>query len=110
MKLITYAGGEFLTGDDIASALLRCGQALASDEDARSVTIPILNDDGSRGSAEFLVGPASQIVARDVDTEFDELVDTGITDELDRLVASLHPTARPEAAGERATWSQDDVY
>ena len=66
MKRVIYAGSEFVTGDDIAGALLGCGQALAEAGEAEAVTVPIRELDGSVGEVTVLIGPASQMVARDV--------------------------------------------
>ncbi len=104
-----YAGGEFMTGDDIAQALFEYSQALAEEDAAASVEIPVLNDDGSLGSATFLVGPASQIVARAVDSEFDEVIDPEVVERLRQLKRQARPVARPEAAGTRDDWAVDEI-
>ncbi len=72
---IVYAGEELMTGDDIAQALLKYSEALAEQGSASTVEIPTLTDDGTRSTATVLVGPASQIVARPVESSFDELRD-----------------------------------
>ena len=66
MQMIMYAGEEFVTGDAIADALLAYGRALGQEERAEIVEIPVREDDGSTATAKFLIGPASQIVAKDV--------------------------------------------
>ena len=100
MKLLSYAGGECLTGDDIAMALLHYGEALADNSTAESVEIPILNANGTRGSAIFLLGPASQIVAKSVDSEHEELVDQAAVDYLHARTRTLRPVGRPTDPGE----------
>lgn len=75
MKILTYTGAELMTGDDIADAVLDYCVALAEESTAETIEIPVLKADGSRGTASLLVGPASQIVATQVDTDFDELID-----------------------------------
>lgn len=93
MKRIIYAGSEFLTGDEIAVALLRYSAALAEVGDAETVTIPALEDDGSIGSVDLLVGPASQIVAMPAGRGETELIDDGIIAELDARTRRLRPVA-----------------
>jgi hypothetical protein len=56
-------------------AVLEYCAALADEEAAETLRIPVLKADGSRGTAMMLVGPASQIVAQDAETPFEELVD-----------------------------------
>ena len=75
MKLIVYAGSRLMTGDDIAVAVLDYCAALADAGTAETVEIPILTAEGHRAHATLLVGPSSQIVAEDIETAFEELVD-----------------------------------
>lgn len=51
MRKIIYAGGEFVTGDRIADALLPYSQALADAGQADSVDLPARSDDGGRVTA-----------------------------------------------------------
>ncbi|GAA4267411.1 hypothetical protein [Frondihabitans peucedani] len=83
MELIHYADGSILTGSSIAKALLDYAQVLAANESAASLEIPIRQDDGSVGHATFLLGPASQIVAVTVESEFDEIVDDDLVKRLE---------------------------
>ena len=88
---IVYAGEELMTGDDIAQALLKYSEALAESGSASTVEIPTMSDDGTRSTASVLVGPASQIVARPVDTSFDELRDPAVVEHLTALTTELRP-------------------
>ncbi len=90
---MTYAGGEFLTGDEIVVALFEYGAALAEVGTAGSVEIPIRTAAGHSVMATFLVGPASQIVAIDAGTSDDELIDGDVVDVLRRLTRRLRPVA-----------------
>jgi hypothetical protein len=94
-----YAGGEYLTGDDIAVALLEYGESLAEAGAAAMVEIPVIADHGHRVHATFLIGPASQIVATDVEAEGDELVDDIVVEELRLLTRRLRPVAFPVDEG-----------
>lgn len=82
-----------MTGDDIAAALLATCQALADVGEAETVSIPALNDDGSVGGVLLLIGPASQMIAHDVATDVDEVVDTPTVSRLNGIQRRLHPTA-----------------
>jgi len=84
MKKLAYAGTEVITGDEIAIAVLRYCEALAEADAAEVVEIPVLAPDGSRVSATFVVGPASQMIAVDVATDGPEIVDPEV---VARLVA-----------------------
>ena len=89
MKVLNYAGSEFVTGDDIAAALMRYSEALADDQTAATVSIPVRAPDGTDGIATFLVGPASQIVATDAADGEDELSDPDVVELLESLTQAL---------------------
>ncbi len=97
MKLVIYAGERYLTGDDIARALVDYGAALAENGTAESVTVPIREPDGSDGAAVFLVGPASQIVVKTVTHGQDELVDPDTVEEIRARIRRLRPTATSDS-------------
>jgi hypothetical protein len=90
---VIYAGTEFLTGDEIAAALMKYSEALAEAGQAETVAVPAVGDDGSVVEVMVLIGPASQIVAQDADTGHAELVDEAVVGELDAKASRLSPTA-----------------
>jgi len=94
-----YAGGEYLTGDEIALAMLEYGEALAEAGGAAMVEIPIIGDEGRPSRATFLVGPSSQIVATDTEVPGDELVDEVVVADLRLLTRRLRPVAFPAEEG-----------
>ncbi|WP_223622432.1 hypothetical protein [Microbacterium sp. EST19A] len=96
MQLIMYGGEEFLTGDEIADALLAYGRALGQEERAEIIEIPVREEDGSILTAKFLIGPASQIVAKDVRDRGPELEDHELVVRLKDLTRAVEsPTAGP---------------
>jgi hypothetical protein len=97
VKRFSYAGSQFLTGDAIAAAVFDYSAALADAGQADTIEVPILKDDGSKGIAMVLVGPASQIVASDADTGFDELEDEQAVARIRTMERRLRPAAVFEA-------------
>ncbi len=96
MRAILYGGQEFLTGDDIADALLAYGRALGDDNRAEIVEIPVQEHDGTIVPAKFLIGPASQIVAKAVRDEGPEVEDPEIVGRLWTLTHGVEaPAAEP---------------
>lgn len=89
MQKIMYAGDEFLTGDQIADALLAYGRALGDDVRAEIVEIPVQEDDGSVVRAKFLIGPASQLVTKTVPTAGPELEDPDLVHRLQQLTRGV---------------------
>ncbi|CAN7211332.1 hypothetical protein LJR044_003088 [Microbacterium foliorum] len=96
MQTIIYGGDAYLTGDDIADALLAYGRALGEEERAELVEIPVQEPDGAVVTAKFLIGPASQIVAKEVPGPGPELEDPALVDRLRTLTRGVEsPTAAP---------------
>lgn len=93
MKTVNYAGSEFLTGDEIASALLRCGQVLAEAGEAETVSIPAREQDGSVTTLMVLLGPASQIVVKGAPQGDGEMIDEAAVERLRAIERRLHPVA-----------------
>lgn len=98
MKTVIYAGSEFVTGDDIAAALLGCGRALAEAGEAEAVTVPTRGPDGSVVEVTVLIGPASQMVTRDAEAGREELVDEVAIARLDTIQRRLRPVAAVDLA------------
>ncbi|WP_382309477.1 hypothetical protein [Herbiconiux sp. UC225_62] len=91
MERIHYAGDSLLTGSDIARALLEYASALARNELSATVDIPVRHDDGSIGHANFLIGPASQLVSETEPSPFDELTDPSLVEMLTHETNNLRP-------------------
>jgi hypothetical protein len=99
MERIYYAGDHFLTGTDIARALVAYAAALAQQGSAGAIEIPVRHEnDGQPGVVNFLVGPASQLVTESVEAVgYEEVRDEALVIRLRGLVAELAPM-RPVAS------------
>jgi len=93
MKLIYYAGAELLTGDEIAVGVLRYCEALAGSVVAEIIEIPVRDEDGSVSLATLLVGPSSEMVAKDVKSEQEEIVDPALMSRLEGRIRAQHVVA-----------------
>jgi hypothetical protein len=89
MHRIHYAGDSILSGSAIARALLEYGEALAKVGTSATVDIPTREADGSVGRSKLLIGPASQLIADEERSEYDELVDEALVAYFDREAARL---------------------
>jgi hypothetical protein len=65
-RIYFCTGTSFLTGDDIADAVLEYAWVLAQYGRFDLVRVPTRRADGSTGSSTLLVGPSSQISTEDV--------------------------------------------
>jgi len=84
MQKITYAGESFLTADSVATALLDFAAALAGAISAEPVEVPVVAEDGTPGRVQIVLGPASQIVTRPVETGMTEPPSEDFVQELER--------------------------
>jgi hypothetical protein len=63
MRHVTYAGGKFVTNDEVAEALLEYAAALANANRAATVHVPGVDEWGAPSDIQVLIGPASQVMA-----------------------------------------------
>jgi hypothetical protein len=92
MDRIHYAGNSVLTGTAIAQALLEYAKALGMRNEAATVEIPVRHPDGRVGRAEFLIGPASQLVTEDEPSDLEELIDEDVVEGFRRRTVELLPS------------------
>jgi hypothetical protein len=111
MDRIHYAGNSILTGTTIAHALLDYAQALAQVGASATVDIPTLNDDGTLGRSEVLIGPASQLISTAEESRFDDVTDVALValmgEEAKRLRqhGSPSPTATIRDRNDMEDWA-----
>ncbi|MBG6054380.1 hypothetical protein IWX81_000770 [Salinibacterium sp. CAN_S4] len=110
MKRIHYSGGSVLTGDNIAHSFALYAASLAIAGSADAVIIPVVKD-GAFGTAEIVIGPASQLMVEDAGIEFDaEFDEAPYLAQLDERRGRLDSPVgvQPSAAGEVASSMIDD--
>jgi hypothetical protein len=103
MKRIAYVGAQFLTTDDVAAALMQYARTLAVLGSADVVGIPVVDGDGVPRSAEFLLGPSSELLCIDVPDAHTPLPDA------DQAAEELRQRARrrlPELTDVLAAYEQ----
>lgn len=93
MKLLTAGGGSYLTGSEIADAVVRYGLALARRRDIDLVDIPFVGDGGVR-RALFTIGWRYEARSVTCISDGEELVEVGTTFALD---AKAHAVSRRRA-------------
>jgi hypothetical protein len=95
MMTLHYTGGSVVMADDVAEALLRYARELAVTQASDVLIVPVVGEDGHMASAEFLIGPASQLLAVPAAGSEDGR-DQAVIDEIDRRASLLRPpTAVP---------------
>lgn len=94
MKILTNRAGAYLTGDDIADAVLQYGAALANEQRVDLVDIPYVrtDDHGSVGTVRLSVGWQIEVNAAHHPSEGVELIDHPVLMELSTRARTLHPS------------------
>jgi hypothetical protein len=89
VKEVSYVGDSFITGDDIADAVLEYGVALANAGHADKIAVPGIGRDGD-GEFDLLIGPASQLTASHVAHTGPELTDPAFVADIHDRIARQH--------------------
>lgn len=100
---MSYAGEYFLTGSEIAHALLEYAQALAQVQASATVRIPTVDASGRAGSSEVLVGPASQLISSAVEVDVPDPEDAELLAHLRESTAALHIERAPIGGADAET-------
>jgi hypothetical protein len=108
MKVLTAGGGSYLTGSEIADAVVRYGLALAKRRDVDLVDIPFVGD-GQVRRAIFTIGWRYEAQSVTCAVDGDELVEVGTTFALDAKANAVarrraHAFTAEEAAA--LTWPE----
>jgi len=93
MKRIHYTDDTWLTGSDIADAVVHYAAALAKRGSSEAVDIPVRSVEGSVETISLLLGPASQLVVAPEANAFDEIVDEALVARLNRAADQLSDAA-----------------
>jgi hypothetical protein len=94
MKLLTNRYGAYLTGDDIADAVVHYGLALARRQELDVVDIPFRNGDGTVGRVQLTIGWLTETVATTTPA-----MSAGAVDELIEVDTSLSIYDKAESSG-----------
>ena len=115
MDRIHYAGNSILTGSAIAHALLDYAQALSQVGASTMIEVPTINDDGTPGRSEVLIGPASQLLSNAEETDDEEIVDDKLVERMHREAEHLRqygtpsPTAQMTQHSPESEWPDYDL-
>ncbi|MET0780240.1 MAG: hypothetical protein ABWZ16_01805 [Microbacterium sp.] len=96
MMTLHYTGGSVLMANDVCEALLQYARALAATQASDVLLVPVVDENGVLATAEFLIGPASQLLAVPVDGLDEKGRDQAVIDDIDRRARLLSsPVAVP---------------
>ncbi|BDI21712.1 hypothetical protein [Herbiconiux sp. L3-i23] len=101
MRRVHYAGGDIVVHDDICKALLRHARALAQQNTAQVVDVPVVLDGGTRALAHLVIGVGCELLSVPIllsDPEL-EAEDISYVERIETATSRLQPD-RPEWSDE----------
>ncbi|CAN5264301.1 hypothetical protein BH09ACT1_BH09ACT1_20730 [soil metagenome] len=72
MKIVTYGGDRFLTSDTASDALLQFAATMGARSSAEVVSLPAKEINGTPRTVDLVIGPASELLAHDIEVAFPE--------------------------------------
>jgi hypothetical protein len=106
MKILSYSGETVVTTDLLSDAVVDYARALAADNAADVIDIPVVAGEG-QGTARLLIGPSSQLISRPSEDDDVELADAPVVEDIRRRIGALGPQhARVTSA---ATWTASEI-
>ncbi|WP_411698119.1 hypothetical protein [Conyzicola sp.] len=110
MKQVTYAGTSFITGTAIADSLLSLVAALGASNGSASVHVPALDAEDRPTSVDLVIGPASEVVAIEIQGAAPELIDEAAVEALDHQARALmRPQAVASSHDMDRIWTSPDL-
>ncbi|WP_374945826.1 hypothetical protein [Agreia sp.] len=108
MKRILYSGGAVMTGDHLADAVLEYASELARQESSDTLDVPSISDAGVAGHTQLLLGPASQFVVEEVETDVDDPFDAELVETIAEKTRHLQ-APKPVASTSTADYPDLDA-
>lgn len=84
-----YTGGSVLMADDVCEALIQYARVLAAAQGSDVLIVPVVDENGELATAEFLIGPASQLLAVPADSAEERGRDQDAIDDIERRTRLL---------------------
>jgi hypothetical protein len=110
MKQVTYAGATFVTGTDIADALIVLATTLGTHGGAAAVRVPAVDDANGVRSLDIVFGSSTGLVAVELFPTIEELVDTECVAALaERSREISGPRVIPSSEAPPTGWSDPDL-
>jgi hypothetical protein len=106
MKILSYSGETVVTTDVLSDAVVEYARALAVDNAADVIDIPVVAGEG-QGTARLLIGPSSQIISRPSGDKDVDLPDAPVIADIRRRIGALGP--QHARATSSPSWTASDI-
>ncbi|WP_314506731.1 hypothetical protein [uncultured Microbacterium sp.] len=107
MMTMHYTGGTVVMANDVAESVLQYARALAATQESDVLYVPVVTDTGVLTTAEFLVGPASQLLAVPLEGVEERGRDQDVIDDIEKRTRMLRPSVAAVRQVPRDSFSFD---
>jgi hypothetical protein len=106
MKILSYSGEEVVTTDRMSEAVVDYARALAAENAADVVEIPVLVR-AREGTALLLIGPSSQLIVIPTEDSDVALKDAAVVVDLRARISALGPSRA--VVTEKDAWASTEM-
>lgn len=107
MKRLSYAGGTFVTSDEVADALVHLVSTVPRNRRNQVVVVPGFGPDGKPTPVALVLGPASQIMSQHEVVSYAEPETQGVAEQVRAQARSHENTARVESENGKGSLDYD---
>jgi hypothetical protein len=106
MKVLTTVHGSYVTGSEIADAVIRCHDAVSATREIDCISVPFVADGGGLRWVTILVGPPYGIGAETIDSSKPELVDPAVIARVEDRIRDVHPYTSTPFTSDDMQWAE----
>lgn len=107
MKRMSYAGGTFVTSDEVAEALVNFVSTVPRNRRNQVVVVPEFGPEGTSTPVTLVLGPASQLMSQHEVVSYAEPETQGVAEQVRAQARSHENTARVESSNGKASLDYD---
>ncbi|SMG31567.1 hypothetical protein SAMN06296010_1816 [Agreia pratensis] len=107
MKRMSYAGGTFVTSDEVADALVHFVAIVPRNRRNQVVIVPGFDAGGTPSPVALVLGPTSQIMSQHEAVSYAEPETQGVADRVREQARSHENTARIDSSNGKANLDYD---
>jgi hypothetical protein len=107
MKRVSYAGGSFVTSDEVAEELLDFVVTVPRNRRNQVVTVPGFDTEGRASVVALVLGPSSQLMSLHEAVDYSEPDTTTVVEHLRAQARSPENTALLESTNRNANFDYD---
>ena len=106
MKVLTTVQGSYVTGSELADAVLRCHDAVTAAREIDCISVPFVHDGGGLRWVKILVGPPYRIEVGDIESAKPELIDPAALARVEDRIHDLHPFSSTPFTRDDMDWAE----